>query len=36
LPCWPPRSFYPKTVEITCCIWNAHKLIEYSWVNINI
>ena len=27
MPCWPPRSFYAKIVEIICPKWNAYKLL---------
>jgi hypothetical protein len=31
MPFWPPWSFYPKTVEITCPKRNAYKLIYKSY-----
>ena len=31
LPCRPPWSTYPKTVEIICPKWNAYKLLFRSY-----
>ena len=31
LPCWPPWSTYPMTVDIICPKWNAYKLLFRSY-----